>query len=638
VAVTVDDYSEMLDVMEVEAEARSRYSQSQPYQAQLASQYTAFHHYYAPPIYGWGSGDQWPADRTERPGKIHVSLNLMRPTINSSARLEAMLPRITIPSSTLPEDARKRAEGTEQLMMTWLDMSGWDVWMYDLCQVKGIYGKVALKTFWNKADKRGDVSLIEQPWNLRIGWGANDFSVKDWALYEYRLSPQEIRRRYPNLQIKTPMDSRQPLEVFRVGDHTDPLSQNVDNVTYRQESDYEQRQLAVWDYWYRHAETDAICNAILVGGVVAYGPKPHSELYDIPYLVTEHDHEPGNPDGVSSVVDLIDLQIEMNRLFSHGLQYVADNVDPAWYITGDDAAGLPEGIVPKAGEATNLGNSQLLEVPKGGANTFPITEMMSEAWNAWHRISGLPEIGLGGMSSSDISGRAVAVQIQSHANRMDPRRNRVYRTLKELLRSWVFMATKVNPQVDIGPDEQGQPRTAGVADLVKGMTNWKIIAPEITPRDAQESVMTEINLLNAKGQSLRSMMDKVGIENPEAEIEMVKSERMDPALFAADAQAYLGIMTMLQQIQMQQQQMQAQAPTDQPQAGAPGMSAQAQGSTAVNQMQQQAYAAQPTGFEDQNQGGQQPASQAGTPAAPGGPSPNTTLIRGGQALNQIAVG
>lgn len=641
----MEDMDTIIGMMECEVEARQRYAASEPYQAWLSGQYKVLHHYFAPPVNGWGSGDQWPGDRVERPGKIHVTANITRPIVSSSARLEAMLPRVTIPSSTLPEPVRRRAEGTEQLMMTWLDMSGWDVWLYDLCLSKGIYGKGVLKTFWNKAEKRGDVIVVERPENLRIGWGANDYSVKDWALYEYKLSEEEIERRFPNIEMEHTGDKAKPIDIRRRSDHADPLDQKdmsgstIDSrrSTYRTESEYERLMIPVWDYWYRSDGDDeddgeaGIWNVVMVGGVCAEPPKLHKELRDIPYIVIEHDHEPGSPEGTGGVIDLIDLQIEMNRLLSHAYQYVADNVDPAWYIKGEDAAGLPEGIIPKSGEATNLGNSDILEVPKGGANTFPITEIIDTTWNFAHRISGMPEIGLGGMASSDVSGRAVAVQIQSHANRMEPRRNRLYRGLKSLIQSWIYMAEQVNPRISVGTDpETGEEVKKGVKELVAGMYNWKIIAPEITPRDAAETVTVEINKLNAKGTSLRTFMDNTGVENPEAEIDQIKQERMDAQLFPADAQAYLGIMTMLQQLQMTQQQMMSQMGMPQGQ----GMSAQAQTQSAVNQMQQDQYAAQPTGFEDQNQ----PQTQAGMPP-PGngqGPAQNTTLIRGGVPLNQIA--
>lgn len=632
----------VLQMAECERDAKARYHASDAYAGQLASHYQVMHHYFAPPVIGWGSGDQWPGDRNERPGKIHVSLNIIRPFLTSSAKLEAMLPRITIPTSTLPEGERKRAEAAEQLMMLWLDMSGWDVWMFDLCLSKGLYGKGVIKTFWNKAEKRGDAIVVERPENLRVGWGSNDYSVKDWAIYEYKLSPSEVKRRWPNLELHETGNREHPIDVVRrYADHDDPLGQkNMPSsgtaerrVSYRTESEYERLQIPVWDYWYR--DGDDILNVILVGGCCVEPPKKHPELLDIPYIVIEHDHEPGSPEGVSGALDLIDLQVELNRLLSHGYQYVADNVDPAWQITGEDAAGMPENIVPKAGEAVNMGNSRIDLVPIGGANTFPVTEMMKETWSAAHRISGLPEIALGGMASSDISGRAVAVQIQSHANRMDPRRNRLYRAIKDLLRSWVHMATVVNPKVPVGQDEEGNAQTLGVADMLRGFMVWKIIAPEITPRDQLESAQVEIDKMNAKVQSLRTTMDRTGVENPEAEIEVITQERSNAQLFPGDVQAYVAIFPMLQQIQQQQAAMQQQIDAMGQQAG--GMSPTAQAQAAMNTQQQGQFEAQPSArFEDQNQ----PRTQEGMPPPAEGQAPGqtTTLIRGGKALNQIAFG
>lgn len=617
------------DMLACEAEARQRYTAHEPYQSVLASQYRIFHHYFAPPQYNWGSGDQWPEDRQARPERIHVTANTMRTFLTVGARLESILPRVTIPSSTLPEEERRRAEGAEQIMMTWLELSGWDTWFYDFALTKAIYGKGILKPYWNEREKRGDVYVIESPWNLRIGYGASDFHTIDWALYEYSLSVQEVKRRYPKLHIETSRDSKPSLQVTRYAGHEDPIDQRRDDwaIPYREPSQYERMQARVWDYWYRD-EDENICNAVLVEGTCAEGPVKHPELLDIPYIVAEHDHEPGSPEGVSGAIDLIDLQVELNRAYSHMFQYVADNVDPAWFLTGPDAAAFVEGLVPKAGEVVSTGESTILEVPKG-QSTVPFTEVVRTVWEAMHRISGVPEIALGGLAGSDISGRATAVQIQSHLNRMDPRRNRTYNALKRLLRFWVHMAEEKNPK-------PLRDRENGVGDLVRGFQRWRIVPPEITPRDISESVTTETNKLNARVQSYRTTMDSIGIENPEAELKLIREEGMDAALAPERTQAYVSLMTMMAQLQQQMAMMQQQAAM---QGGAApgGQDPQAQAQAALAQVQQQQFQAQPTGFEDQNEAPPQPATQAGMPPPAGGQGPEvTTLIRQGQPLNQLA--
>jgi hypothetical protein len=615
-----------LDLLEVEHEAKERYDAQSPYQSVLSAQYRIFHHYFNPPQYNWGSGDQWPADRDQRPDKIHVTYNVIRPFLTVGARLEAILPRVTIPTTTMPMEERRRAEAAEMLLATWLDLSGWDTWMFDHSLSKAIYGKGVLKPFWNDREKRGDVYVIESPWNLRIGYGASDFHTMDWAIYEYALSVREVKRRWPHLHIDHDADRVPPIHVSRYTSSEDVLQQRRANevVPYREPSEYEKRHARVWDYWWR--EGDDVWNAILVEGCVAEGPIRHREMLDIPYIVTEHDHEPGSPEGVSGAIDLIDLQIELNRSLSHMFQYVADNVDPAWFLTGPDAGALVDGIIPKAGQVVSAGESDIREIPKG-QSTVPFTEIYRTIFDALHRQSGVPEIALGGLAGSDISGRATAVQIQSHLNRMDPRRNRMYNSLKRLMRFWVYMAEKKNPKMPVGD------KKVPLADMLGGFRNFKIIAPEITPRDAQEAVTTEINKVNGRLTSLRTAMDTIGIENPESELDLIREEGMDAQLNPERAQAFAALSIQLQQLQMNAAQMQQQLQAMAPPGGAPQGDPNAAAAASQAQMQQQQYAAQPTGFEDQNQ----PMTQEGSPPPGNGQGPTTsTLIRGGQALNQIA--
>lgn len=616
----------------IEQDARTRYASSESYQAQLISKYRRYHRYYQPRL----EGDQWPEDKELRPGKIHVTVNVCKAAVDVEARLTSILPRVTCPQSHLEEDERLRAEAAEQLVLTWLELSGWDVWMPDLCKVKCAYGKAVLKPFWDDDLKRPDVYLIENPANLRIGWATSDFRRMDWALYEYAISPAEAMRQYPRVRIMPPERSGQPPRVVVGSDHADPLEQKGVGdqwaTTYREPSEYEQGHVKVWDYWYKDPD-GTVQNCILVGGVLAEGPFAHREMPDLPYIVIENDHEPGSPEGVSSLDALIDIQIEMNRLVSHGLQHVADDVDPAWYATGPSADTIPPGTVPKAGEIIGAGENRIELIPKG-TNTFPIKDMLSELWNEFHRVSGLPEILFGQVPGADVSGRAIAIQIEAAANRLDPRRRRLYQGLRDLIVFWTIMAERKNPKVDAAQTEEGDTLKASVGDMVRGFRRWKIIAPEITPRDAFEQAQNQINLVNARLTSRAEAMDQVGIESPEAMKGAIRDEQMDPMLNPEAVQAYVAIFPILQQVMSQQQAMQQQV-AELAAQGQGGMSPTAQAQSAANGMQNAAQSAQPTGVEDQNQ----PMTQAGMAPPPGagaqGPAA-TTLIRGGEALNQLA--
>lgn len=650
------ELDEMLSVMEAEAkvtaEAHQRYTETDAYQSILKSRYRQYHFYYAPP-----NGDQWPEDLAQRPNKIHTTLNIVKPAVNIDARLQALLPRITLMPDGIADEQRARAEAAEKLMLGWLDLSGWDVWLGTLTRVKALYGKGVLKVFWDKKAKRPDVRVVENPANLRVGWGSSDFSVMDWALYEYSISPQEAMVRFPGINISK-KDGRLHLSLMGVGSPLDPLNQKTplrarDNFSRPlpyQPSGYEEKQVAVWDYWYKKPDGKGgfvVCNAMFIGGILVTpaGQKSpimeHAYLPDIPYIVIPQDTEPGNPEGMSTVGDLIDLQIELNRSMSHWMQLVADEIDPAWVLTGENADSVPPGIVPKGGEIVPAGSGNQISALQKSVNIFPVAELISSIWDHYHKITGLSSILFGEVPGAQTSGRAVAIQVEAAANRLEPKRRLLYAGLRELLVFWTIMTERVNPKVPVGVDEEtGKPLMAGVADIVGGFRRWKIVAPEITPRDIFENTQNELNKVQGKLSSLETSMDQLGVDSPLEELKKIQAEQMNAQLNPASVQAYTALLLQMQQLQQMQAQLQqqlAQLPQGagplNPQGQPPG-GVVAQGETAVNAVQQAQYAAQPTAVgEDQNQ----PMTQAGSPPPASGQGPQTTtLIRGGQALNQIA--
>jgi len=619
----------------VAAQARVRFESSESYQARIVQKMQDLHHFYHPQ-----DGDHWPSDKAKRPGKVHVTANLVKAAVDVDSRLQSVMPRITIPTATLPPATRLRAEGAEAMVLQWLEMSGIDVWLNVLCQTKSLYGKGILRPYWDAELERPDVTVVENPANLRLGYTDSDYTKLDWSIYEYSISQLEAKTRWPDIDIHASPDPTGP-PLVRVGgaDHADPLDQRVDDFykpRFREYSEYEHNQLRVWDYWYR-GEGGTVTNAILVNGVIVNGPHAHDYIPDIPYIVIENDHEPGNPEGVATVEPIIDIQEEFNRLLSHGLQHIADDVDPAWFLTGPSADAVPPGLIPKAGKVVGAGENDIRLIPKG-VNVFPISEMLGELWNGFHRLTGLPEILFGQTPGADTSGRAVAIQVEAAANRLDPRRRRLYQGIKELLIFWVIMTEHKNPSVDIGDSEDGTPQTAKLGDLVKGFKSWKIVAPEITPRDSFEVTNNELAKVQGKLTSIRDAMDATGVEAPEATLDVIRSEQADIDLNPGAVQAKVSIYPILQQVLQQQAEMGQQLQQLTGQSGGPPQSILAQSQSAVNGQQVALQAQGPAApLEDQNL----PPTAAGSPPPPGAPGPGgaqtqTTLIRDGQALNQIA--
>jgi hypothetical protein len=330
------------------------------------------------------------------------------------------------------------------------------------------------------------------------------------------------------------------------------------------------------------------------------GPTEHPELPTIPYIPVEHDHEPGSPDGHGTAEMLLDLQMGLNRAVSHYAQHVWDTTDPAYMLTGPEAPTIvPNGLVPLAGEIVAPGPNVRIEEIRSGVNNFPFDSIIATYWTTAHRLTGMSEILFGSPPGAQTSARALQAQLDSSINRLDPKRHRYYEGLRGLFSFWHHMLMKKNPQI----------AEIRVKEVIEGMNNWKIVAPEISPRDVIEHTTNTANKVNAKLISLQSAMDEVGVDNPLEEIERIKAERSDAHLFPGDAQAIAAVVATLQAIAAQQG---AQAEA-------------AQGENAQAGAEQDAQEAEPTLFEDQN----------GIPTGPGSAPPGEASAPLGGELRPI---
>ena len=642
----MDELEQTRTELALVAQAKNRYESTNAHQGALTTLYDTYMRYYDPP-----NGDQWPNDRLdpERADKIHMSVNFVKPVVDIESRLQAIIPRIALDAKR-PDDEndRKLNEAVEKLHLSWLQDSNWDVWMADTARTRAIFGKTVWKPFWNNDLKHPDVMCLERIESLRIGWAGNDYRKKDWALFEYRLSPFEAMDRW---DIKVlPSQKNDPLAVIRNSDHTDPLdtipnggfvnrpSPGISN--WRREdvqpAEYEQKQVTVWDYWYKKRDNNkvVICNATIIEGVVVE-QNEHREYMDIPYIVIENDHRPGSPEGISTVKAIMDLQDQYNLALSLWAQTVYDNVDLAYQLSGETADHVEAGMVPKRGQIIPTGvNNEVLPVPTS-QNQFPVQQLTVEYWAAMFRVSGLPEILFGGVPGAQISGRALATQIEAVANRLDPKRRRLYAGLIELFRFWKFMVKAKRGTIEVMDEETEEPIQIRLSQALEAAGRWKIVAPELTPRDVVEVTQNAINQVQAKFMNLTGAMDMVGVDAPEEMLRAIIRERNNVDLYPGDVQIKAAVMATLQQMQMQQQAMAAQ--TDAAEGDTEGAVAGMQGAASENTLRQMGE--QPAG--DAEAGGVM--STAGEPGGAGLGGTAQTLIRPdtetgqAEALQQIGL-
>lgn len=634
---TLEDTIERIRLkMEIEALAKRRFGLASPGAGVRANRYRQALKYYAPL-----NNDQWPEDKFLRYGKVHITANIIRAYCDIAARLLSIPPRLVNKPLAQNVENRRRAEDIERFFYRLLELSGWDVWMNDWALSGEVFGRGILKPYWNTSTGAPDVDVIEQPQNLLLGYGASDFSVVDWAIYKFSVSFIEAQSRWPDAGIGLddkggPVVAGTPVQ-WGAADKADIVNQRNGSTASAEggmgggddinaaEGHYEEYEhsnhLEVWDYWYR--EDGKIKNAVLLAGRIVDGPHTHGELPTIPYLTYEAGHEPGSPEGMNTVELLRDVQMGYNRALSLWTQYALDNSGTAYQVQGPTSGDIPEGLIPQSDEMVAVGENQILPIQRN-QNTFPLNQLIDQYWEVASRLTGIPSILFGTLAGAQTSGRATAVQIEAALNRLDPKRRRFYQTFKDLLRIWGFMLSFKNTKIEVvEPQEQAagqlgpaaqepelQVRKVGMRQLLAGFDNWKIVAPEITPRDSIEATQNAANKVGAHLQSLENAMDDIGIEDPQHELDLIRRELADARLNPGQVQAYISSLQLLNQL-MAMQQAQAQ------EAAAAGQHGQD-----VQQAQDQA--AQPTGLEDQN--------QPGMATGPGGPPPPGTNAPGDVGL------
>jgi ferredoxin len=69
-----------------------------------------------------------------------------------------------------------------------------------------------------------------------------------------------------------------------------------------------------------------------------------------------------------------------------------------------------------------------------------------------------------------------------------------------------------------------------VKSIIAGEYRIEIVAPELTPRDTLELASTAINLVQNRIWSAERAMDRVGVEDPIGEKELIRDEQTDATL------------------------------------------------------------------------------------------------------------
>ena len=534
-------------------EILTRKQQLEPEQNRLRSVFRRYDRLYHPDTITLGGADHWAEDPSARlAGRAHVSVNVHPAYVNIPASLQAVTPVMHYIPEAPTKDAREEAANRERIFFAWWNEQEMDLKLEMASLTKSLYGYTAAKIYWDNEIKMPSVRIIEQPENLYMGFGNSDYTRLDWALYSYGLSPQAVKEDYDIDIIPVKQGEKWYGYSSIAGTHQDPLGNVYQNQfernPLRRETVYEQLQVEVLDYWHKEPTSAGkpamVWNAIYVGNTLVSHTRHPEFKGEIPYIILQNGKVPGSPYGKPELYDVEQLLREKDERITNQAQMIQSVVGgQMWQLVGPEAPDeVPAGALPKPNKVSAPGPGNEIRALQPFIPQFQIEDYNKRIDREIAVVTGLNDLLLGLAPTSVLgSSKAIASLIANYESRIAPKRKLLYQWIKDV---WLQSA-----RVWASKDK-------AVGQIIGDHFRIDVIPPELTPRDTLELAQTAINLVQNRIWSAERAMDRVGVEDPEGELDIIRDEQTDATVNPAAVMTMANLMMTFQQ--MQQQGVQAQ--------------------------------------------------------------------------------
>lgn len=617
-ATNSDEAIKLLD------ELQARKLAIEPDQAKFAELCDHWDNLYYPQSFTRGGASHWashPSARTA--GKAHVSVNAYPVYVDVPAALQSEEPEQNMVALGNDEQMRQIAAMAERLYFGWKAEQDVEMKTHMACVVKGLYGLTASKVYWDDDENKVCFEVVDQPKNLYLGWRSSDYLKLEWALYCYQITPQTALEDFGvRIEERTDGDGRAYPYVVHpaMGPFTDTWRANMVSADLRVE---------VYDYWYRKPKKGAnvrmgkktafeTWNAVFVGNIMVANIRHPEYGGKMPYVPLYNTYIPGMNAGRPEMYDIEQLIREKDERVSGNAQMIDRAIQgQQWQLTGQDApAEVPAGLKPTPNNVVAPGPGNRLEAIQPWMPEFQLETFLTRLDRELDDVSGLNEL-LRGMAPMQAlnSSKAIATMTANYVTRIMMKRGLLYGWRRSnwalAAEVWAFKVPELRPILEAA--------------------RLNLEPPDLTPRDAAETITMAGNAKELKLWSAVRAMDKTGVDDPETEMDIIRAEQTDATLNPGPVLSMVSLMAALQQLQMSIQQFQAMAQQQGgPTAGAPGQNP----AQAANTQRQ--LAPQTAATPAQNGPGEQPvtpAEQLPANAAPGGAGAGPS-----QVLGQFQIG
>ena len=420
-----------------------------------------------------------------------------------------------------------------------------DIVMEDAALYKALYGDTAGKVYYDDDEGLPKIEVISAPENLYFGYGASDYTEIDWALYHYGLSPREAMDEF-GIDVIPVRDGNEYYPYVSSGNHSDPLmtawSATAERSIDRRDTAYERMQVSVYDYWYKKnigKDKDLTINIVFVGNKLVSKTEHPEYEGELPYIPLINSRIPGSPYGKPELYDVEQLLREKDERITNAAQFIQQVVGGQMFqLVGQDAPEeVPANAIPKPGRISAPGAGNRIEPIQPFMPNMQIEQYNQRIDRELAVVSGLNDLLLGVAPSAVLgSSRAIASLIANYEQRIAAKRKLFYRWIKDVWKMSAKLWEYNNPEVDM---------------IISKNYRIEITPPELTPRDTLELANTAISLVQNRIWSAERAMDRVGVDDPNNEKDVIRDEQTDATINPAAVATMASVIGSFQQLGMQ---------------------------------------------------------------------------------------
>ena len=526
---------------------RRRIRDSDPEMNVLRNLCDRYDNLYFPQGFTEGGASHWAYHKSANtPGRSHVSINAYTGYVDIPASLTSVPPVENFVASAEEDEesshARDVANMAERLYTTWKDTENVEFKGHMACLVKALYGRTAAKVWFSDDLKRPVMSIVEQPRNLRLGWTSSDHTKLSWAVYTYLISADAAEEEY-GLRIETgrnEADGSLYPYVAGVGSH------ETTRAFFPGEAEL---QLEVYDYWYRKPVEGATFelgkgiqmetwNALFVGNALIVRKK-HSEYEGrLPYVPLTNTFIPGTTIGRPAFYDIEQLIREKDERMSEAAQMMSRAINGQyWQLVGPEAPDVVgQSVRPTPNQVVAPGAGNRIEAISPWMPAFQIEQHLGRIDRELADVSGLSDL-LRGLAPPQVlsSGKAINALVANYEARIRMPRDLYYQWRRDI---WSLV------KVLWGAKERD------IKEILNSAYRHDIQPPTLTPRDDMETATMAGNLVGQKLWSMARGMDRVGVDDPELEQDIIREEQTDATLNPAAVMTMAQMLTVLKQLQI----------------------------------------------------------------------------------------